>query len=84
MLKTANGKIIDTDGPHASRFLRRQAVVDVTGVPVSTIYEMMSRGEFPRPVRISRRLVAWLEHEIIAWQKERVAERDEGSPQVGA
>jgi prophage regulatory protein len=57
------------------RFLRRQKVVEFTGIPESTIYEMVGRGEFPRPVRISPRLVAWVEGEVIAWQAARIAER---------
>lgn len=58
------------------KFLRRDDVSDVTGLPVSTIYEMMADGRFPKNVKISRRLVAWRESEIAKWQRERVAERD--------
>lgn len=55
----------------ANRHLRRPAVEAVTGLSRSTIYDMMTRGEFPRPVRIGRRAVAWPESAILAWMAER-------------
>lgn len=47
--------------------LRRPAVEAATGLSRSTIYAMMDRGEFPRPVRIGRRAVAWSEAAILNW-----------------
>jgi prophage regulatory protein len=58
------------------RFLRRDEVTRITGLPVSTIYEMMGRGAFPKNFRISPRLTAWRESELAAWQRARIAERD--------
>lgn len=51
--------------PH--KMLRRPAVEDAVGLSRSTIYEMMNRGEFPRPVRIGRRAVAWREADVGEW-----------------
>ena len=51
--------------------LRRPAVEIVTGLSRSTIYEMMDRGEFPRPIRIGRRAVAWPESSVLAWLADR-------------
>jgi prophage regulatory protein len=56
--------------------LRRADVERATGLPRSTIYELMARGTFPKPIRLSARAVGWLEAEILAWQKDRLAERD--------
>jgi len=47
--------------------LRRPAVEKATGLSRSTIYDMMDRGEFPRPIRIGRRAVAWPESAVVAW-----------------
>jgi prophage regulatory protein len=58
------------------RFLRRDEVTQISGLPVSTIYEMMGRGAFPKNFRISPRLCARRETEIAKWQKARIAERD--------
>jgi prophage regulatory protein len=51
--------------------LRRPAVEAATGLSRSTIYDMMDRGEFPRPIRIGRRAVAWPESTVLAWLAER-------------
>jgi prophage regulatory protein len=42
----------------------------------SRIYEDMAKGEFPRPVKLGPRSVAWLESDIDAWLAARVAERE--------
>ncbi|MBL4874616.1 MAG: AlpA family phage regulatory protein [Rhodobacteraceae bacterium] len=47
---------------------RRNAVEKITGLSRSLIYEMMARDEFPRPIRIGRRAVAWRESDIVNWQ----------------
>jgi prophage regulatory protein len=56
--------------------LRRPKVEEMTGLKRSSIYEYMAAGTFPKPVRLGPRAVGWLEPEIIAWQKSRIAERD--------
>lgn len=53
------------------RYLRRPAVEAATGLSRSSIYDMMERGEFPRPVRIGRRAVAWPEIVISDWLSDR-------------
>ncbi|MBL4874249.1 MAG: AlpA family phage regulatory protein [Rhodobacteraceae bacterium] len=47
---------------------RRSSVEKITGLSRSLIYEMMAREEFPRPIRIGRRAVAWRESDIAEWQ----------------
>lgn len=49
------------------RHLRRPEVEAATGLSRSSIYAMMDSGDFPRPIRIGRRAVAWRESAIIAW-----------------
>jgi prophage regulatory protein len=59
-------------------FLRRHDVQRVTGLATSTLYGLMQRGEFPRPVRITSGRVGWIESEVRDWQQERIAKRDGG------
>lgn len=59
--------------------LRRDAVEKATGLPRSTIYEKMARGEFPKPIKLSAKSVGWLENEIAAWQKSRIEKRNGGA-----
>lgn len=56
--------------------LRRDQVEQATGLCRSAIYQKISNGDFPRPIRLSRQSVGWLEAEIAEWQNARIAERD--------
>jgi prophage regulatory protein len=60
----------------AQKILRRAEVEQATGLPRSTIYDAIAKGTFPRPIKLSERSVGWLELEIVAWQKARIAARD--------
>jgi prophage regulatory protein len=60
----------------ADKYLRRRAVQDLTGLSRSTIYDLMAKSEFPRPVHLSVRAVAWPESEITAWLQSRKARRE--------
>lgn len=60
----------------AHRPLRRQAVEAKVGMSCSTIYKLIAKGAFPRPVRLGDKAVAWLESEVDAWIASRVAARN--------
>lgn len=47
--------------------LRRADVEQRTGFSRSTIYRLMSDGEFPRPLRIGRQAVRWRASDIDTW-----------------
>jgi prophage regulatory protein len=55
----------------ADRHLRRPAVEQLTGLSRSTIYDLMTKGEFPRSVRLTARAVAWPESAIAEWLAQR-------------
>ena len=42
-----------------------------------TLSRRIRRGEFPAPIKISSRKVAWRKCELDAWEAGRIAERDE-------
>ena len=50
-----------------SRLIRLSVVLSRTGLSRATAYALMDAGEFPRPVRLSSRAVAWLEGAIDDW-----------------
>ena len=52
--------------------LRLPGVKARTGLSRSTIYLQMSRGEFPRAIRLGENAVGWLEAEVEAWLADRV------------
>lgn len=57
----------------AINFLRLPAVCRATALPRSSIYRGISRGEFPKPIKLGERSVAWIEEDITRWQQERIA-----------
>ena len=57
-------------------FLRLPEVLRRTGLNRSACYELIAAGRFPKPIKIGSRAVAWVEHEVESWAKERMAERE--------
>jgi prophage regulatory protein len=53
------------------KYLRRRSVEELTGLSRSTIYDLMAKGAFPRPVRLTGRAVAWPESAIAEWLAQR-------------
>lgn len=54
------------------RILRLPDVASKTGMSRTAIYDNVQRGLFPRPIRISLRMIGWLEHEVDGWIKKQV------------
>jgi prophage regulatory protein len=55
----------DLDSP--ALLLRIRAVVKVTGLGRSTIYRLMADDQFPPPVRLAKRVVAWRRSDLERW-----------------
>jgi prophage regulatory protein len=43
-----------------------------TGLARSTIYKLIAHNQFPVPIKLSKRAVAWLQSEIENWASSRV------------
>lgn len=54
------------------RLLRLPDVEALVGLRKSSIYDAVKRGEFPRPIRLSRRAVCWPSSAIEAWIQARI------------
>lgn len=61
-----------------ARFLRLPEVIHLCGISRSTIYDLISRNDFPQQVSLGGKNVAWVNTEINAWMAERIALRDGG------
>ncbi|MFM0463063.1 AlpA family transcriptional regulator [Paraburkholderia sediminicola] len=55
--------------------MRMKDVVKKIGLCRATIYAMINRGEFPRPIRIGERATGWSESELEVWLARRAAAR---------
>lgn len=60
------------------RFIRIGEVTARTQRGRSTIYEMVRVGEFPAPIRLGTRAVAWIESEVEHWIQSRIHHRADG------
>lgn len=56
------------------RLIRLPDVEAATGCKKSTIYLLLKQGKFPKPVRLSARMVAWPETSVLQWVQDRIAE----------
>ncbi|MGH1414085.1 MAG: helix-turn-helix transcriptional regulator [Pelagimonas sp.] len=53
------------------KLIRMPEVMSMTGLGRSTIYNKVQAGEFPRPLKISHRHVAWDMHDVLSWIESR-------------
>ncbi len=52
--------------------------IQITGLSRARLYEQIKAGTFPQPVKLGKRSVGWLQHELMTWLDRRVDERDTG------
>ncbi|MEM5455822.1 AlpA family transcriptional regulator [Paraburkholderia phytofirmans] len=67
-------------GVKMDQVMRMKDVVKKIGLCRATIYAMISRGEFPRPIRIGERATGWRESELEAWLSNRTSARERSAP----
>jgi prophage regulatory protein len=60
------------------RIVRRRHLPQFVGLQRTQIDELIKKGEFPKPIPLSDtgRAVGWIEDELAAWQRARLARRD--------
>ncbi len=55
------------------RFIKRQAVEQITGLSCSEIYRRIAAGTFPKQINLGPKSVVWIEAEVMAWCDDRIA-----------
>lgn len=58
-----------TEPQTSIKFLRIGDVCARVGLARSTVYQLITDGQFPAPLKLTARASAWVEHEVTAWQK---------------
>jgi prophage regulatory protein len=53
------------------RIARRPEVRAITGLSDPQLYAMMAKGEFPKPLALSKRARGWRVDELYAWIRNR-------------
>jgi prophage regulatory protein len=66
------------------RILRLKVLKEATGLSRSSIYEQMANDDFPKPIPLGPRAVGWVESEVLAWQRKRIAKRDAEASRKGS
>ncbi|MBL8641544.1 MAG: AlpA family transcriptional regulator [Alphaproteobacteria bacterium] len=66
-----------------NKILRLPNVIELTGLPRSTIYAYIEQRRFPAPIKISLRSVGWLESEINEWIESCVRASQSGQHKTG-
>jgi prophage regulatory protein len=58
------------------RLIKLKDVMHTTGLARSTVYKYIADGNFPKPISLSERNVAWLENEVQDWILDKIEQRD--------
>ena len=58
-------------GRMEQRIMRRPEVLETVGIAVSTLYDWVASGRFPRPIRLGPKAVGWRVTDIDQWLAER-------------
>ena len=62
----------------AQQILKLSEVKLITALSGSTIYRLISQGDFPKQIKLSERSSGWLQSEVEQWLQERIdASRDD-------
>ena len=54
------------------RLIRLKEVMSICGMSRSSVYLAIKNGQFPSPIKLSTRSIAWLRNAVIAWVESRV------------
>ena len=54
--------------------LSRKEVEQTTSISRTSIYRLMSNGQFPKPIRLSPNRVGWLAEDINNWLQKRISD----------
>lgn len=56
------------------KFLRISEVKSTTGLSRSHIYDLISKGQFPRQYKLGERAAGWLESEVTGWMQSKITQ----------
>jgi prophage regulatory protein len=59
------------------RIIKLHDVKKITTFSISTIYRLASQGKFPKPIKLAERSSGWIEHEVLDYLDNRIAQRED-------
>ena len=61
------------------RLLKLAEVMEITALGRASIFSLVKKGTFPRPIKLTKRATAWPASEIQQWIRDRIAARNAGA-----
>ena len=58
---------------------RLPKVMELTGLSRSSIYLALSKGTFPKPIKLGQRSIGWTESLLVQWRNEREEKSNENT-----
>ena len=55
-----------------SKFLRITSVMEKTGLAKSTIWLWVKENKFPKPIKLSPRIIVWEEEKVLYWMESKI------------
>ncbi|MHA3026748.1 helix-turn-helix transcriptional regulator [Chromohalobacter israelensis] len=65
--------MVEATHPQSRTLVRRAEVLRRCGISNSTLHRRLKAGEFPAPIQLGPRAVAWVEEEVDDWIAQRIA-----------
>lgn len=69
---TSNRSLPATTDADPDMFIRRPTVCQLTSLPSSSLTDLISKNQFPKPFKLSERMSAWKMSEVMEWMNTRV------------
>ena len=57
------------------KLLRKRELLQDIPIGESTLYDEISRENFPRPIKVGRRASAWIKSEVDTWLAQKTSQR---------
>jgi prophage regulatory protein len=64
-------KTTTSDRVASARLVSMNAVCEMTSLCRRTVYVMVRDGQFPKPVQLGKRRIAWREADVVRWLESR-------------
>ena len=64
----------------AERLISKERVCERTSISPRNLRELIKKGDFPSPVKISAQMHAWVDGEVTAWIDRKIAEAGKTTP----
>ena len=59
------------------QIIKLPQVKELTTFSSATIYRLISKGEFPKQIKLAERSSGWLRNEIDSWLESKIQDREE-------